>query len=142
MIELTDRAICSDQVLAAVASKDAGAVCLFLGTAREFTGGLQTVDLEYEAYGPMALQKLAELEATARGRWPVIGLAIVHRTGRIGLGETAVAVAVSTPHRREAFEACQWLMDTLKAVVPIWKKERWSDGRTEWIHPAQSESKA
>lgn len=135
MITLTDGAIDPQSAIDAVRSTNAGAVCLFLGTAREFTGERQTVVLEYEAYSPMAERKLAELEATARERWPITALAIIHRTGRIELGEVAVAVAVSTPHRREAFEACQWLMDTLKEVVPIWKKEQWADGRSEWIHP-------
>ena len=78
---------------------------------------------------------MAELEAEARQRWPVVECVIVHRLGRIELGEASVAVAVSTPHRRDAFEAGQWLIDTLKVVVPVWKQEHWSDGTTEWVHP-------
>jgi molybdopterin synthase catalytic subunit len=83
----------------------------------------------------MARKKLEELEQAARDRWPIEGVALVHRVGRVGPGETSVVVAVSTPHRRDAFEACQWLMDRLKEEVPIWKKETWGDGAEEWVHP-------
>jgi len=78
---------------------------------------------------------LAELEAEARRRWPIIEAAIVHRVGELDLGAVSVAVAVSCPHRQDAFEACRWLIDTLKDVVPIWKRENWEDGGQEWIHP-------
>jgi molybdopterin synthase catalytic subunit len=118
-----------------VRSNRAGAVCLFLGTVREITGDARTASLDYEAYPEMARRKLAELVEDARARWPIVEAAIAHRVGHLELGEVAVAVAVSCPHRREAFEACQWLMDTLKQVVPIWKKETWADGREEWVHP-------
>ena len=91
--------------------------------------------LAYEAYPEMALKKLAELEDEARRRWPVIELALVHRVGDLDLGEVSVVVAVSCPHRQQAFEACRWLIDTLKEVVPIWKKEIWADGNEEWVHP-------
>ena len=100
---------------------NAGAVCTFLGTVRDLTGDRKTVALRYEAYGEMALKKLAELESEARSRWPIVELALVHRTGDLGPGEVSVVVAVSTPHRHQAFEACRWLIDTLKEVVPIWK---------------------
>ncbi len=83
----------------------------------------------------MALKKLAELEAEARSRWPVIELAVVHRVGYLDLGEVSVAVAVSCPHRGDSFEACRWLIDTLKELVPIWKSESWADGSSEWVHP-------
>jgi molybdopterin synthase catalytic subunit len=78
---------------------------------------------------------LAELEHEARAQWPVVNVAISHRLGHLELGDISVAVAVSTPHRRQAFEAGQYLIDRLKVVVPIWKKENWSDGTTEWVHP-------
>ena len=78
---------------------------------------------------------MAELEEEARRRWPVIELALVHRVGDLELGEVSVVVAVSCPHRNESFEACRWLIDTLKEVVPIWKKEIWADGKEEWVHP-------
>ncbi|MCY2993340.1 MAG: molybdenum cofactor biosynthesis protein MoaE [Planctomycetota bacterium] len=135
MIEITDQTIETATVLQQVASTQAGAVVLFLGTARELTGDRRTASLEYECYGEMARKQLAALEAEARERWPLVGCAIVHRIGRLELGEAAVAIAVSAPHRREAFEAGQWLIDTLKQVVPIWKKENWADGTSEWVQP-------
>jgi molybdopterin synthase catalytic subunit len=83
----------------------------------------------------MAEKKLAELKAEAETRWPLTACAIVHRIGRVGLGEASVVIAVSSPHREAAFEAGKWLIDTLKQVVPIWKKENWSDGTSDWVHP-------
>jgi molybdopterin synthase catalytic subunit len=135
MVELTQHAIDVASLLARVNSTEAGAVVLFLGTAREFTAGRQTASLIYECYPAMAEEKLAELEAEARRRWPVTHCAIVHRLGPVPLGEASVAVAVSTPHREAAFAAGKWLIDTLKEVVPIWKKEIWADGSSEWVHP-------
>ena len=88
--------------------------------------------LDYECYPEMAERKLAELEAEARRRWPILHCAIVHRLGHLEVCEASVAVAVSTAHRQAAFEAGKWLIDTLKEVVPIWKKENWADGTTEW----------
>jgi molybdopterin synthase catalytic subunit len=135
MIEITESPIDHAAVTERVRSNLAGAVCTFLGTVREITGDRRTVALSYEAYPEMALKKLAELEGEARRRWPVIDLALVHRVGELDLGEVSVVVAVSCPHRGESFEACRWLIDTLKDVVPIWKKENWEDGGQEWIHP-------
>lgn len=135
MIVLTADPIDYAALTERVRSNRAGAVCLFLGTVRELTGVRRTDFLEYEAYPRMAEAKLAELLAEARRRWPVVEAGITHRVGRLELGEIAVAVAVSAPHRAEAFEACRWLMDTIKEVVPIWKKERWADGSEEWVHP-------
>jgi molybdopterin synthase catalytic subunit/molybdopterin converting factor small subunit len=134
-ITLTDEPIDSSSLLDRVRSRNAGAVCLFLGTVRERTGDLVTTELEYEAFPEMALSKLQALAAQARRQWPIERLAIVHRVGVLGLGEIAVVIAVGTPHRAEGFAACQWLMDSIKADVPIWKKERWADGREEWVHP-------
>lgn len=137
MIELIHEKIDTEDVLRRVSSPLAGAVVLFLGTTREMTGGRRTASLDYEAFGEMARAKLAELEAEARRRWPIVECAIVHRLGHLDLGEASVAIAVSTPHRRDAFEAGQWLIDTLKQVVPIWKKENWSDGTSQWVHPVE-----
>ena len=83
----------------------------------------------------MAERRLAELESEARRRWPVIECIIVHRLGTVPPTESSVAIAVSTPHRADAFAAGQWLIDSLKADVPIWKREQWADGTTEWVHP-------
>jgi molybdopterin synthase catalytic subunit len=137
MITLTNAVIDANDVLRYVSSPLAGAVVLFLGTTRELTGGRRTASLDYEAFGEMAEEKLAELEAEARRRWPITECAIVHRLGHLELGEASVAVAVSTPHRRDAFEAGQWLIDRLKQVVPIWKKENWADGTSQWVHPTE-----
>jgi molybdopterin synthase catalytic subunit len=138
MIDIISEPIDPAAVLARVASNGAGAVVLFLGTTREFTDGRQTTALDYECYGEMAREQLARLETEARERWPLEGCAIVHRVGRVELGQASVAIAVSTAHRDAAFEAGQWLIDTLKEVVPIWKKENWADGQTQWVHPGVS----
>lgn len=135
MISLTRQPIDTAGMLAHVSSPQAGAVVLFLGTVREWTSGRKTVALDYECYPAMAEQSLRELEAQARAKWPVIECAIVHRLGRLELAEASVAVAVSTPHREDAFAAGKWLIDTLKEQVPIWKQENWQDGTTEWVHP-------
>ncbi len=135
MVEITEGEIDTKDVTERVRSDQAGAVCLFLGTVREMTGERRTASLDYEAYPVMAQKKMEELEAEARRRWPIIEAAIVHRVGHLDLGEISVAVAVSTPHRVQSFEACRWLIDTLKEVVPIWKKEVWADGTEEWVHP-------
>ena len=103
---------------------------------RELTDGRRTLALDYEGYPQMAEAKLAELESAARSKWPIDRVNIVHRLGRLELGDISVAVAVSCPHRKAAFEAGQFLIDELKVSVPIWKQENWSDGTTEWVHPS------
>lgn len=140
MISLTNDPLDTSAILTQVTSKDAGAVVLFLGTTREFTHGRQTESLEYECYPEMAQKKLAELEAEARRRWPLVGCTIVHRLGRLTLGEASIAIAVSSPHRADAFAAGQWLIDTIKEMVPIWKRENWADGTNEWVHPGIPEN--
>ena len=140
MIALTHAPINPSAVLAQVASNDAGAVVLFLGTTREFTKGRQTTSLDYECYPQMAEARLAELESQAREKWPLVHVSIVHRLGRLGLGEASIAIAVSSPHRQAAFEAGKWLIDTIKEDVPIWKQENWADGTSEWVHPGMSGS--
>jgi molybdopterin synthase catalytic subunit len=139
MIQLTDQPIDSSTLVDDARHPAAGAVLLFLGTTREFTGDRRTVALDYEAYAEMAERRLAELEADARRRWPIIECCIVHRTGRVPPAEASVAIVVSTPHRRDAFEAGEWLIDTLKKDVPIWKREEWADGTTEWVHPVNAQ---
>lgn len=139
MIQLTHTPIDNNAVLDAAASNLAGALVLFLGTTRELTNGRQTESLDYECYGEMAEKKLAELEAEARRRWPIIEAVIVHRLGHLGLGEASIAIAVSSPHRQDAFEAGKWLIDTIKEVVPIWKQENWADGTSQWVHPGTEE---
>lgn len=137
-IRLTHDAIDPAATVEAVRTTAAGAVVLFLGTVREFTQGRQTVRLQYDAYPAMAEAKLAELVRVAAERWPILKGQVVHRLGQLELGDVSVAVAVSTPHRRDAFEAGQFLIDRLKELVPIWKQEQWADGETEWVHPPTS----
>jgi molybdopterin synthase catalytic subunit len=138
MIELTDQPIDPAAVLAQVAARDAGAVVLFLGTTREFTQGRQTASLDYECYPEMAQKQLAALESEARRRWHLCGCVVVHRLGHLEIGEASIAIAVSAPHRDVAFQAGQWLIDTIKQVVPIWKQENWADGTREWVHPGMN----
>jgi molybdopterin synthase catalytic subunit len=116
----------------------AGGVALFLGTTRAecHPDGRELVALDYEAYVEMADRQLRDLAAQARVKWPIVKLAIVHRTGRVALGEPSVVIAVACPHRGEAFEACRWIIDTLKEDVAIWKKEIWADGSGSWVHPS------
>ena len=135
MISLTHSPIDYHALTESVRSPQSGAVVLFLGTVREMTGDRQTVALDYEGYPEMARAKLEELEATARSRWPIDKVGIVHRLGHLELGDISVAVAVSCPHRHQAFDAGRFLIDELKVSVPIWKKENWADGSTEWVHP-------
>ena len=135
MIELVRDTINTAAVLAEVQSNQAGAVVLFLGTTREFTGDRQTESLDYDCYPEMAVKELEKLEVQAREKWPLTGCSIVHRLGHLELGEASVAVAVSSPHRQDAFDAGKWLIDTLKEVVPIWKQENWADGTKDWVHP-------
>jgi molybdopterin synthase catalytic subunit len=137
MIHLTPDPIDHAALTEAVRRPDCGAIVTFLGTVRDLTDGKVTVALDYEAYPGMAEKKMAEIEADTRRRWPVGELLMVHRTGHLEVGEVSVAVAVSCPHRAEAFEACRFAIDRLKELVPIWKKENWSDGRTEWVHPGE-----
>lgn len=136
MISLTNDPIDYYALTESVRSTQSGAVVLFLGTVRELTDGRRTLALDYEGYPEMAEAKLAELEAAARSKWPIDRVSIVHRLGRLELGDISVAVAVSCPHRKAAFEAGQFLIDELKVSVPIWKQENWSDGTTEWVHPS------
>ena len=136
MIRLVSEAIDYAALTESVRRSDCGAVVTFLGTVRDLTDGKETVALDYEAYAGMAEQKLAEIERDTRARWPVGDIALVHRLGHLEVGEVSVAVAVSCPHRGQAFEACRHAIDRLKEMVPIWKKENWADGSTEWVHPA------
>jgi molybdopterin synthase catalytic subunit len=139
MVELTHEPIDFHAVTEQVRRRDCGAVVTFLGTVRELTAGQVTVALDYEAYPAMAEKKMAEIEDETRSRWPVGEMLLVHRLGHLEVGEVSVAVAVSCPHRGEAFEACRHAIERLKEIVPIWKKENWADGRTEWVHPAAKE---
>src|SRR5437660_10980939 len=123
MIRLTTEVIDYHALTEQVRRNDCGAVVTFLGTVREMTAGRVTVALDYEAYGGMAEKKMAEIEQETRQRWPVGEIVLIHRLGRLEVGEVSVAVAVSCPHRAQAFDACRYAIDRLKELVPIWKKE-------------------
>lgn len=129
---LLDPAAC----LAAVSSCSAGGIALFIGTVRDNTAGRPVVRLEFEAYEPLAIAEMKRIASEAVSRWQCLAVAIHHRTGILLPGDLAVAIAVATPHRQAAFEACQHCIDTLKQTVPIWKKEVFEDGAT-WVaaHP-------
>nr|WP_232102704.1 molybdenum cofactor biosynthesis protein MoaE [Gimesia aquarii] len=133
-ISISDQPIDYTATTERVRSNECGAVVLFLGTVREMTAGRQTVALDYEAYPEMAQKTMQQLITEARAQWPVHAVAIEHRVGHLPLGEISVAIAVSSAHRKQAFEAGRFLIDRLKEIVPIWKKENWSDGTSEWEH--------
>jgi molybdopterin synthase catalytic subunit len=137
MIRLTREPIDFQALTELVRRPDCGGVVLFLGTVRDLTGDKVTTALDYEAYAGMAERKMAEIEQDTRSRWPVGAMGMVHRLGRLDVGEVSVAVAVSCPHRAEAFAACRHAIDRLKELVPIWKKENWADGTSEWVHPGE-----
>jgi len=135
MIRLTRDPIDHHALTEQVRKPDCGAVVTFLGTVRDLTGDRVTVALDYEAHAVLAEKKLAEIEADTRRQWPVGDMVMEHRLGHLAVGEVSVAVAVSCPHRDQAFAACRFAIDRLKELVPIWKKENWADGQTEWVHP-------
>lgn len=135
MVRLTRNPIDYLALTEQVRRADCGAVVTFLGTVRDLTAERITVALDYEAYQAMAEKKMAEIEADTRSRWPIGDIVLEHRLGHLEIGEVSVAVAVSCPHRAQAFEACRHAIDRLKELVPIWKKENWADGSTEWVHP-------
>lgn len=134
-IELVRHPIAMDALMTHCQDDRCGAVATFLGTTRRWTSGVETAYLEYEAYEEMAIAKMHEIAEQAAQRWPLMRVAIVHRLGRVDVGEASVAIAVSSPHRSDALAACQWLIDNLKADVPIWKKEWYAVQAPKWIHP-------
>ncbi len=132
MIGLRDSPIDSAALLAAVADPDHGGTALFVGTTRRETGVREVVELRYEAYEELALAELRAIAAEAERSFSA-RVALVHRTGAVGVGEPSVAVAASAPHRPAAFAACRYLIDELKARVPIWKQTVHADGAATWI---------
>jgi molybdopterin synthase catalytic subunit len=137
MIEITAEKIDVQTLLDAVHSVDAGASVLFTGSTRRWTDDRETTHLEYECYHEMAISEMKKMVDQAHAKWNLVKCAIAHRVGTVGLGENSVAIAVSAAHRDAAFEAGRWLIDTLKEVVPIWKKENWADGSAQWVHPGK-----
>src|SRR5262245_54526755 len=124
-VYLTAESIDHHAVTEQVRRNDCGGVVTFLGTVRDLTDGKLTAALDYEAYPGMAEKKMSEIAQDTCTRWPVGAIVLVHRLGHLEVGEVSVAVAVSCPHRAQAFEACRHAIDRLKELVPIWKKENW-----------------
>lgn len=132
MIKLTEKHIDVQKVIETATSLSAGAVNVFIGTVRNNAHGKNVLWLEYEAYETMAVGEIRKIIDEASQRWPLLGWAISHRIGTLKPGEVSVVVAVSTPHRKDSFDACQFIIDTVKEKAPIWKKEVFEDGE-EWI---------
>jgi len=132
LIELTPNPISPQEVINRVRRDSYGAVVSFIGTVRGISGGKEVRHLEFEALPPMAERKLKEIVEEIESRWGLKDIAISHRIGRIEVGEVIIVIAIGAPHRQEAFEACQFAIDRLKEIVPIWKKEVYKDGE-EWV---------
>jgi molybdopterin synthase catalytic subunit len=128
LVALTHNLIDTPAILASVRHPEDGAVAIFDGIVRNNTRGRRTRFLIYEAYEEMALQQMQQLAAEARRRFPIHEVAIVHRLGKLEIGESSVLIAVCSAHRAAAFDACRWLIDTLKKTVPVWKQEHFEDG--------------
>src|SRR5277367_5728153 len=127
-VEIVDETIPAAEIAAEIKAGPDGAVCVFDGIVRDNTRGRKTLYLDYEAYREMALEQMRGLAAEAVTKFGVRDVALVHRLGRLQVGETSVLVVVASAHRGAAFDACRWLIDTLKKTVPIWKKEQFVDG--------------
>lgn len=133
LVMITTDPLVMGMAFAAAAEHSAGAVDLFIGTTRAQTDGRIVRILEYEAYEPMAKAVMERLIDAAAAQWPLRGVAILHRIGVVPVGEASVIIAVSGVHRAEAFEACRFLIDRVKADAPIWKRERFDDGSAHWV---------
>ncbi|RAV05131.1 molybdenum cofactor biosynthesis protein MoaE [Paenibacillus sp. YN15] len=129
---ITDLPIDPEEVSAKVKRREAGAITMFLGTVRELTFGKKTLYLEYEAYPAMAVAQLERIGQEVRERWADTAVAVTHRVGRLEISDIAVVIAVSSPHRKAAYEANEYVIERIKQIVPIWKKEHGEDG-SEWI---------
>lgn len=132
MYEILEEPIQVDKVIEKVTRREAGAITTFLGTVREWTKGRRTLYLEYHAYKTMAVKKLSQIGREIQEKWPDTEVAITHRIGKLNISEVAVVIAVSSPHRKAAYEANEFAIERIKQIVPIWKKEYWEDGET-WI---------
>lgn len=128
LVQLVHRCIATEEIVAGLKAPQDGAIVVFEGIVRDHSRGRCTLRLDYEAYEPMALLKMRQIGALLREKFPIHRFAIVHRLGRLEIGETSVLIAVSSPHRAAAFDACRFAIDTLKRTVPIWKKEYFADG--------------
>lgn len=132
IFKITTETLSMDEIITQMGDPGVGAVATFVGVVRGETDGRETQYLEYEAYPEMAAETLRQIGTEIRDRWPTIrDVAIVHRVGRLEVGQTAVVIALSAAHRSETFDALRYAIDRLKEIAPIWKKEVWADGE-EW----------
>ncbi len=141
IVELTSDPIDVPRLIEHVNQPSNGGICTFLGVVRDNAEGRPVVKLGYEAYESMAVAQMRTIVEDAMQRWDLDAVALSHRTGELQIGEASVAIAVGAPHRAEAFEACRYIIDTLKTRVPIWKKEFFQDGAV-WVEPVSSQSSA
>lgn len=132
LFEIQETPLSMEEVVSKVKQRECGAICSFIGTVRELTHGKRTLKLEYQAYKPMAIKTLEQIGQEVQQKWPGSTIAITHRVGTLEITDIAVVIAVSTPHRKAAYEANEYVMERIKQIVPIWKKEYWEDG-TKWI---------
>ena len=135
MFKIVESEISIQDVIDAVDTPKAGAIVTFAGVVRNNTEGRMVRYLELEAYPPMAEKKMKEIADEIYSKWGLEKVAMLHRVGHLEIGELIVAIAVASPHRNKAFEACQYAIDRLKEVVPIWKREVWEDDTEEWVKP-------
>jgi molybdopterin synthase catalytic subunit len=133
LVRITADALSVDEALAGVADPAAGGTCVFVGTVRDRSDHGDVTGLTYEAWEDLAVERFRELGAEVFDRWPVCRIALLHRTGELAVGEISVVIAVSAPHRAEAFEACRHAIERLKHDVPIWKKESLLEGDAHWV---------
>jgi len=134
--QVTEEPLDPRRMVDRVRRDEAGAIALFYGVVRNHSEGRRVLYLEYDAYPSMAVKKMRQVAEEVHSRWSITDIAISHRIGRLEIGETSLLVAVSAPHRREAFEACHHAVDRIKELVPVWKKEVWEGGES-WVegHP-------
>lgn len=132
LFQIVEEPIDVEEMIAKVTRREAGAITTFIGTVREWTHGRKTLYLEYQAYVPMAVKKLIQIGDEVQEKWPDTAVAVTHRIGRLDITDAAVVIVVSSPHRKAAYEANEYIIERIKQIVPIWKKEHWEDGET-WI---------
>jgi len=132
LFEIVNTTISIETVINKVLRRDSGAITTFIGTVREFTNGKKTLYLEYQSYETMAIKMFNQIRNEINTKWPDAKIAITHRIGRLEITDLAVVIAVSSPHRKAAYEANKYAIERIKQIVPIWKKEVWEDG-TMWI---------
>ncbi len=133
LTRVTAEPLSSEEALASVADPSSGASCVFVGTVRDHSEAGDVTGLTYEAWSELAQKRLGEIALEMKERWPVVAVAILHRTGELAIGEASVIVACSAPHRADAFEACRHGIERLKQDAPIWKKEALTSGEAHWV---------